>query len=219
MVPAVDSEELADKDPLDRTTGTDNIPPVMGQVDKVKKMPVGFRPEMPLTVESVMELSRSIQQSELQLIEREKVVAKDRDGVSAMFEDLEREREELVALSTQIDSKIRALREVLTQLKVENEKAESERQATAAEDNVASEATPNISDQMRDRVKIAKKLFATMDDQLVAKLLTQSANDGDFVFAGLVIKGMDERKGGKILAQIDDPLLAGELIKAAGINK
>ena len=102
----------------------------------------------------------------------------------------------------------------------ENEKLVKTRTEFAAsnDESKASEALP-VDIELKNRVNVASKLIATMDESSVAGLLKQSADSGELVYAGLLLKSLDERKGGKVLAALKDPILVDQLLRAAGLSE
>ncbi len=205
---------------MDELDPASKLPPVVAAVEKTDQMPVGLRPNAPITVESVMELSRSIRKTEQQLVAREQKLQQDEAGIELSFADLKRERDELSAFSNQIESKIRKYRELVEQLKIENSKLETtKKQIENDRTAVAASTDAKLSGEMAQRVSVAKKYLTEMDDDTVATLLKQSVNTGDVIFASEVLKSLDERKGGKVLEALQDPALVDQLLRKAGISQ
>ena len=209
------AEVTDDEKELDELDPANEIPPVVEKVKKEEEMPVGLRPDLPITVESVMEMSRSIRKKEQELIARENQIKKDEEGVKLLFGDLEREQKELTGFSSQVDKKITTLRELVEELRVENEKLASVKKTIEENQEAKSEAkVSTISPELQSRVDTATRYFSAMEPDIVAKLLRDSADSGDIEFAALVFQKLDERKGGKVLAELNDSKLIDQLLKA-----
>ena len=195
--------------------------PPTKNVEKSEEMPVGLRPETPISLDAVMQLSRSVRLKEQQLKAEEERLKKEEEGLKMMFTDLKLEREQIVGFAEQIDSKLRKLRELVEQVKVENEKLEAKKKEISAATGQPAGASQAVAPDLMKEVALAQKVMAKMEAQNAAVLLKNYVNRGELKLAGLVIKAFDERQASKVLTELSatDPELATQLIRAATENQ
>ena len=198
----------------------DSFPLSSKAIDKVEAMPVGPRPEIPVTVEAVTELAQSIMSKERQLIESEKRLQKDEKRIHLLFEDLRRERDELYALGERIDAKIAQAREAVELLRIENQNlADQTKTLSSLEKKTGKTSDDVANDEIDGRVKIAKNWFKNLDPEQAAHYLKEIANRGDLEFSAKLLDSLDERKIAKILAAFNDAPLVAQIVDALTNNK
>ena len=197
-----------------------SFPQAIDDSAKVKVMPVGPRPEMPVTVEAVTELAQSIMEKERKLIESEDRLKKDEKRINLLFEDLRREREELSALGERIDARITQARETVELLKVENQNLAEQTKALSSLEKKTGKSTEDVATEEIDgRVKLVKDWFNRLEAEQAAKFLKEIANKGDIEFAAKLLDSLDDRNIAKILSAFDDAPLVAEIINACSRNK
>ncbi len=209
------AEADLEEDTTDELDPANKITPVSSEVEKVEQMPVALRPDAPLTVESVMELSRSIRKTEAQLKDREEQIKRDEQGLKMLFADLQKEQQELAGLSSQIESKIRTLRELVEKAKIENEKLDATKAELAKSQDNEDEKTDTVPDSLEEEIKRKVKIYSLMPPESVATLLKHKVKEGELRYAGLLLKSFETRTAGKILLALSDPLLADQILEAA----
>ncbi|HMO13589.1 MAG TPA: hypothetical protein PKD64_11815 [Pirellulaceae bacterium] len=193
------------------------VPPIGQGTEKAEQLPVALRPEVPLSVEAVLELSDSIRRKERDLIARENAVEKTEQNIHLLFEDLKVERAELTALLEKIEARLQLTKNAVAELKQENltlaaktdeiskfEQQLAKRKATGTEE----------LDEIGQRVKTAKPWFEGLDDAQAANYLKEFANNGDLRFAVRLLKSLQQRKASKILAEFNDPEFVQQLLNA-----
>ncbi len=202
--------------PLDPPAMPGNIP----ERDKLETMPVGLRPDIPVTVEAVTELAQSIMKKEQQLIESEKRLKTEEKRIGLLFEDLKREREELTAFGQRVDAKVLQAREAAELLKLENQSlADQKNTLSALEKKTGKDSTDVEAAELDNRVKLVKGWFAKLEPESAASYLKEMVNRGDMEFAARMIDSLDERQIAKILKEFNDPPLVAQIVDAFTRNK
>jgi len=196
-----------------------DLQPNTDEIEKVDGMPVVHHEQSPITIEQVLKMSDSIRKMEGKIKEREKLVEKEEHRIELLFEDLTREKNELVAFSEGIGQKLEALdqmtvtlKETLDQLdarKLELEKLEKNMGVDEESQNEAMELKVN---QIKD-------WFSGLEPEQAADFIKEFANNGDLSFASALIHKMDSRQKHKVLGAIGDPGLVQDLINALLIEK
>jgi hypothetical protein len=178
-------------------------------------MPVANRPDLPLTVEAVLELSESIRKKERELMEREKQAERTEQNIELLFEDLKVERSELTAMLEQVQARLERASSSVAQLKVENQQLTNQTEELAklrpkknGKDGV------QVLDEIGERVKTAKSWFEGLAEDQAANYLKEFANRGDLEFAARLFKSLSDRKATKILAAFDDPEFVQQILGA-----
>lgn len=192
--------------------------PLIGQSnEKQEQLPVGIRPNMPLTVEAVLELSESIRQKEQDMIARERIVEKNEQNVRMLFEDLKVERAELMAMMEGMESKMQVAQRTIAELKQENLQLSSKTEELAKLNQKAEakkKSGEDVLDEIGQRVKTARPWFEGLEDEQAASYLKEFANNGDLQFAVRLLKSLQQRKASKILAAFNDPEFVQQLLNA-----
>lgn len=186
-------------------------------IEKSEQLPVAMRPNLPLSVEAVLELSESIRKKEQELLEREKAAEKTEQNIKLLFEDLKLERAELTAIMTELESKINLAQNYVTDLKQENQnlttKSQELTKLNQQLDKKKKEGGEPL-DEIGQRVQTAKAWFEGLEDEQAANYLKEFANNGDLQFAVRLLKSMQQRKASKILAALNDPDFVQQLLNA-----
>jgi FtsZ-binding cell division protein ZapB len=216
LSPEAKEKSVHDPDDIAHMT----FPQEIDDADKVKAMPVGPRPELPVTVEAVTELAQSIMEKERKLIESEDRLKKDEKRINLLFEDLRREREELYALNERIDAKITQARETVELLKVENQSLSEQTKALSSLEKKTGKTTDDVADQdIENRVKVVKNWFNNLEPETAADYLKEFANQGDIRFSAKLLESLDDRKIAKILSAFNDAPLVAQLIDSFSDKK
>ncbi len=196
------------------------VPPIGDGVAKQEQMPVANRPDLPLTVEAVLELSESIRKKERELMEREKRAEKTERNIELLFEDLKVERAELSAISQQIQARLRQASNSVAQLKIENQQLTNQTEELAKlKPNKNLKPGEEPLDEIGERVKTAKKWFEGLGEEQAANYLKEFANNGDLEFAARLLKSLSDRKSTKILAAFDDSEFVQQILDALSVSK
>jgi septal ring factor EnvC (AmiA/AmiB activator) len=183
-------------------------------LQQMVSMPVSFRPENEVSVESVLQMSESIKKTEQQLIAREKEIAKQEQRVRLLFQDLETEQDELKAFSEGVDQKVEMLSRMNETLQntiadIDAKRAELEAlQTSLGEDDESKQA------ELDDRVKAVTPWFSSVAPEQASTYLKEMANNGRVEFAASLLNSMPDRQKSKILGAMNDPLLVEQLIEA-----
>ena len=194
------------------------VPPIGEGIEKQEKIPVANRPDLPLTVEAVLELSESIRKKERELIERELRAERTEQNIELLFEDLKVEQAELSAMLEQVQARLQQANSSVTQLKIENQQLTNQTEELAKLTPKAGE-DGTILDSIGERVKAAQPWFSGLEDEQAANYLKEFANRGDLEFAARLLKSLPDRKGAKILEAFNDSELVHQLIDALAERK
>jgi len=193
------------------------VPPIGKGNEKAEQLPVAIRPNVPLTVEAVLELSESIRRKEQDLITRERLVEKNEQNVRLLFEDLKVERAELASLMDGMEAKLKLAQQTVAELRQENQTLATKTEEMAKL-NQKAEAKKKAGEEMLDeigqRVKTARPWFEGLEDEQAANYLKEFANNGDLQFAVRLLKSLQQRKASKILAAFNDPEFVQQLLNA-----
>lgn len=207
--------EVADLDPAAEV----GVPPIGDGVDKQEQMPVALRPNVPITVEAVLELSDSIRKKERELIEREKQVKKAEDNIKLLFEDLKIERDQLTALAQRIESKLQQADGRVAELRIENEELSTKsQQLSQMLQNKKGKGEEEL-DEIEERVKKAKPWFDGLESEQAASYLKTFANEGELEFAAKLLDSMDKRDVAEILQILNDPIFVDQILKTLSEKK
>lgn len=193
--------------------------PNMGKgIEKEKQLPVAVRPDVPLTVEAILELSDSIRKKEQELIARERAIEKSEQNIKLLFEDLKIERAEVTAMLEGIEAKLRLAQDSVTTLRQENQTLTTKTQELSKlkqqQDQQKKKSGGEELDEIGQRVKTAKSWFEGLEDEQAASFIRQFANNGDLQFAVRLLKSLQQRKASKILAALDDPEFVQQILNA-----
>ena len=196
------------------------VPPMGHGIKKEDQLPVALRPEVPLTVEAVLELGESIRRKERDLIAREKAADKTEQNIQLLFEDLKVERAELTALAESIDAKLQLTQGSVAELKQENQTLTTQTQEIAKlnQQKTKTKSKPGAKvelDAIGLRVQTAKPWFEGLEDEQAAKYLKNFANNGELKFVARLLGSLDDRKASKILAALDDAVFAQQILDAS----
>ena len=200
------------------------VPPIGHGIKKEEQLPVALRPDVPLTVEAVLELSESIRRKERDLLTREKAAEKTEQNIQLLFEDLKVERAELTALAESIEAKLQLAKGSVAELKQENQTLTTQTQEIAKlnQQKAKSKQTPGTEtelDEIGQRVKTAKPWFEGLEDEQAAKYLKEFANNGELKFVARLLGSLDKRKASKILAAFDDSTFAQQILEASRVDE
>jgi chromosome segregation ATPase len=193
------------------------LTPMGKGINKAEQLPVALRPNVPLSVEAVLELSESIRKKEQQLLAREKAVEKTEQNIRLLFEDLKVERAELNALMSEMETKLKTAQNSVAELKQENQtlatKSQELNKLNQQLDKKKKEGGEPL-DEIGQRVQTAKAWFEGLDDEQAANYLKEFANNGDLQFAVRLLKSMQQRKASKILAALNDPEFVQQILNS-----
>lgn len=209
------NQQLAEEDAdLETETG---VPPIGRGIKKQEQLPVAIRPDLPLTVEAVLELSESIRRKEQDLIAREKLAEKNEQNIRLLFEDLKTERSELNALMEGMEAKLRIAQQTVAELRLENQQLTSKTEELAKlnqQRENRKKAGIEELDEIGQRVKTARPWFEGLEDEQAANYIKEFANNGDLQFAVRLLKSLQQRKASKILAAFNDPEFVQQILNA-----
>jgi DNA repair exonuclease SbcCD ATPase subunit len=194
------------------------VPEIGPSDQKSDQMPVAIRPDIPLTVEAVLELSESIRKKERELIDREKRVNKAEENIKLLFEDLKIERDQITELVRRIESRLQQANTSVADLKVENQQLETKAQELK---QLLQKNKPEVQvevDEIAERVKTAKDWFKNLAEDQAANYLKTFANNGDLEFAARLLDSMDQRKAAKILGVLDDAEFVDQMLKVLSVE-
>ncbi|MEQ1906684.1 MAG: hypothetical protein ABL888_21035, partial [Pirellulaceae bacterium] len=186
--------------------GLVDAPPVLGEgAEKKEQLPVALRPDTPLSVEAVLELSDSIKRKEREIVEREKAVEKAEQNLKSMFDDLRVERTELLTLMDGIESKMQTAKNSLAELKQENQNVTSQKQELEKLKSTKSKGKKGQpeADEISEKAKTIKGLVENLEPEKAAELVKEYANSGDLTDVVQLLKSLSPTTGGKILDVID----------------
>lgn len=189
------------------------VPPIGKGVEKKEQLPVAVRPDLPLTVDAVLQLSESIRRKELELQAREKAAEKTEQNIKLLFEDLKVERAELNAMMDGLEAKLKLAQNAVLELKQENQAMTTKAQELAKlnQDFEKKNGKGEIADEIQQRVQDTKAWFEGLEDEQAANYLRSFANNGQMDFSARLLKSMDKRKAARILAVLNDPDLVTQL--------
>ncbi len=194
------------------------IPPIGKGIAKEKQLPVAMRPDVPLSVEAVLQLSDSIRKKEQDLIAREKAIEKSEQNIKLLFEDLKIERAEVTAMLEGIEAKLHLAQDSVSTLRHENQSLASKTQELTKlkqqQDQQKKKSGVEELDEIDKRVKIAKNWFETIDDEQAASWIRQLADNGDLQFAVRLLKSVKERKAARVFEALNDPEFAHQILQA-----
>lgn len=183
-------------------------------LQQMVSMPVTFRPDNDVSVESVLQMSESIKKTEQQLIAREKEIAKQEQRVRLLFQDLETEQDELKAFSEGVDQKVDMLSRMNSTLQDTIADIDAKRAELEALKTSLGEDDGSKQEEMDDRVKAVTPWFASVAPEQASTYLKEMANNGRVEFAASLLNSMPDRQKSKILGAMNDPLLVEQLIEA-----
>ena len=191
------------------------LPLAISNSEKVEIMPVGLRPEIPVSVEAVTELAQSIMKKENAVIDAEMRLKKEEKRIQLLFEDLERERDEMTAFGQRIDAKIVEAREAVELLKLENQSLmDQSKKLSSLEKKTGRTSADTETDEVNRRVEVVKNWFQNLEAEQAANYLKEFANRGDIQFAARLLNSLEKRQIAKILAAFDDAPLVAQIIDA-----
>jgi flagellar motility protein MotE (MotC chaperone) len=214
----VKKEEMAHENGPEEDAG---VPPMGKGVEKKEQLPVAIRPDVPLSVEAVLQLSESIRKKELELQAREKSVEKTEQNIKLLFEDLKLERAELTAMMEGLEAKLKLAQIAVGELKQENQAitTKSQELAKLVQEREKKKPGEGEVDTIGERVKTVKAWFEGLDDEQAANYLKEFANSGESEFAMRLLMSLQHRKASKILAALNDPDFFQELMRSLPSEK
>ena len=205
--PAETAEKKADDED---NHGLVDAPPVLGEgAEKKEQLPVALRPDTPLSVEAVLELSESIKRKERELVEREKAVEKAEQNLKSMFDDLRVERAELMTLMDGIESKTQTAKDSVAELKQENQNVTAQKQELEklkSQKSKGKKGQPE-PDEIANKDKTIKELFENLEPEKAAELVKEYANSGDMNKVVQILKTLTPKASGEIFNSIEPALL------------
>ena len=182
--------------------------------EPLEQLPVALRPKTPMTVDAVLDLSRSIQLREEALLERETLVKKNEKRIQMLFKDLETRHKELVAFEEAIDSKLAAAQDTLDAIKLETSQRDTQRSLLADSSSVsaANDNTDETDDPLADKVEAIREWFSGLKAEQASVYLTELANRGDLELAARLLNTAKQRNIPKILSAIKNKTLEMQLM-------
>lgn len=179
----------------------------------LEQMPVALRPDVPMTVDAVLELSRSIQEKEKKLLERERLVRENERRVQMLFEDLKTRHNELLAFETQLESKLAKAEETLEVMRLEAERLQSQQPTAPGPQAVSTNATSEPeTDPLDEKVQAIQEWFSKLKAEQAATYLTELSNRGDLDLAARLLNTVSERNIPKILSAVQNKTLEMQLL-------
>lgn len=214
--PEVPEDEMAALDDQDEH----NFPPKINESDQVEEMPVSLRPEVPISTEALTELAQSIMKKQEIIFNAERRLKEEEKRIGLLFEDLRRERDELMAFSQRIDTKIIQAREATKLLQMETQSLEAQTKTLSKLEKKVGKSTDDlVDDELERRVKIVKNWFKGLEPEQAAEHLKEFANRGDIDFAARLLASLEERDIAKVLAAFEDAPLVAQLVDSVTNNK
>ena len=217
--PEDNQEQMADTDTEqneDPEADETSLPGKQPEVqEKVEAMPVSHRPSQTLSLEAMLQMSRSMKQMEAKLLQRKQLLQKEEQRVKVMYEDLRRERKELKSFNEGIEAKLETMKQLSAEMKqtlTEIEKKQAESQKVVQGPSSESQAS-----EIQNKVDKVKGWFANLEAPQAAEYLKEFANNGQLEFAAALIQKMSDRQKSKILSSLNDPTLVGQLIDSLNI--
>ena len=182
--------------------------------EPLEQLPVALRPKTPMTVDAVLDLSRSIQMREEKLLKREALVKKNEKRLQMLFQDLETKHKELVAFEEAIDSKLTAARETLDAIKLETSQRDAQRNTmnASAPLNAPGDAQDDGPDPLDEKVEAIREWFSGLKAEQASVYLTELANRGDLELAARLLNTAKQRNIPKILSAIKNKTLEMQLM-------
>lgn len=200
----------ANQDPVADTgaeTNTANRPDAQAGGSN-ERVPVAFRPESGVSIEAVMQMSDSIKRMEQELVERERKLKKEEIRIKMMRDDMQREQDEMKALSEGIDARIATLTQMAESMPAAGQ------QATAPANPRSGANNPTTNPSEEDATDVVLKFLGKMEPQQAAGIIESMANSGRLELAAQALSQMESRDMADILARLDKTL-AQELMDAA----
>ena len=205
--PEADVEEVADA-----SDQKDAFPPAVEESQKQDAMPVAMRPDVPITVEAVVELAQSVMEQKKEVTEAQQQLKRDEKRVQLLFEDLRREREELQAFAKQIDQKISEAKEAVELLKLEKRSVTDQTEALNTIERRTGTIEEATDQDLVRRVKTVKGWFRNLEPEQAAKYLKEFAQQGDIEFVAKLLDSLEDRQIAKVLASFDDAPLVAKIV-------
>lgn len=202
--PEANQDPITDTSAETNTTNNPNAPPETAG----GRVPVAFRPESGVSIEAVMQMSDSIKRMEQELVERERKLKKEELRIKMMRDDMQREQDEMKALSEGIDARIATLTKMAESMPAAGQ------QATTPANPRAATNTPAGGTSDDDATDVVLKFLGKMEPQQAAGIIESMANSGRLELAAQALSEMESRDMADILARLDKNL-AQELMDAA----
>ena len=209
--PKADAEEVADATEPETKTESTSVP----AVDESKKqdaMPVAMRPNVPITVEAVVELAQSVMEQKKEITASEQQLKRDEKRVQLLFEDLRREREELQAFAKRIDQKISEAKEAVELLKLQKQSVSQQTEALNSIERRTGTIEEAADEDLVRRVKTVKGWFRNLEPEQAAKYLKEFAEQGDIEFVAKLLDSLEDRRIAKVLAAFNDAPLVAKIV-------
>lgn len=210
------------EDEIAQTDGPEEyaFPPKIDEADQVEEMPVSLRPDMPISTEALTELAQSIMKKQRVIYEAEQRLKKEEKRIELLFEDIRRERDELMAFGQKIDAKIIQAREATKLLQMESQKLATQSQTLSKlEKKTGKTTTDVVDDELNRRVKVVKNWFKNLEPEQAANYLKEFADRGDIDFAAKLLDSLEDRNIAKVLAAFDDAPLVTQIVDSVTNNK
>lgn len=210
------------EDEIAQTTPTEEyaFPPKIDESDQVDEMPVSLRPDMPISTEALTELAQSIMKKQRAIYEAEQRLKKEEKRINLLFEDVRRERDELIALGQKIDAKVIQAREATKVLQMESQKLDTQTDALSKLEKKMGKTNVDVADEeLERRVRVVKDWFKNLEPKQAANYITEFANRGDIDFAAKLLDSLEDRHIAKVLAAFDDATLVAQIIDSVTKNK
>ena len=210
------------EDEIAQTTPTEEyaFPPKIDESDQVDEMPVSLRPDMPISTEALTELAQSIMKKQRAIYEAEQRLKKEEKRIGLLFEDIRRERDELMALGQKIDAKVIQAREATKLLQMESRKLETQSDSLSKLEKKMGKTTDDAADdELNERVKVVKDWFKNLEPEQAANYIKEFANRGDIDFAAKLLDSLEDRNIAKVLAAFEDAKLVAQIVDSVTKNK
>ena len=159
-------------------------PPIKKQVPT---MEVAHRPDQSASLDAILMMSNEVTAREAKLKERELRVAKEEQRVKLLFADLQREQDELKALSDGIESKINVIDSMMTELNQVLENLDQRKIQLTKLEKQTGQQTSSKSELIQAQVDKTKSWFESIEPQQAADYLKGFANDGKLEYAARLL--------------------------------
>lgn len=212
-----EGDQVAEQPDETSSSSTEDHPALDMNKDEERHevMPVGIRPDAPISVEIATELAQSMLKKERALFEAEQALKRKEKRVNILFEDLEREQEKLMAFHSKIEAKIMEGRETLKLLQLEKKVISEKTESLSALEKRTGKKSGNLKqDELDDRLKTVKNWFKAVDDEQAADYLKEFANRGEIEFVAKLLGSMEDRKAAKVLSSMNDAPLIAQIVES-----
>ena len=195
------------------------LPP---DVDQIKQSPVtmqvGVRPDKAVSLEAVLQMSDSIKRMEEKLLIREKKIKKEEQRIQMMIADMETEQDELTAFAESVELKVDMLNKKAQELNDLMAKLDERKSEVAKLEKNAGVDQDSKRQLMDDKVEQVIPWFSSLDPKQASDYLKEFANNGKIEFTAEILNRLETRQKTKILGEMKDPVLVGQIIEALKVR-